>query len=44
MKQRRVLQQSPAPAVDLFDLEVLLDIVLQVLNIIARIMEVFGLR
>ena len=44
MKQRRLLQHAPAPAADLFDFEIVLDLVLQVLNIIARFLEVFGLR
>ncbi|MBP8130943.1 MAG: hypothetical protein KA184_15300 [Candidatus Hydrogenedentes bacterium] len=44
MRKNRVLKAAPAPAVSFYDLEILLDVVLQVLNIIARIAEIFGIN
>lgn len=44
MKTRLQLTAAPKPAISFFDLEVLLSLVLQVLNIIARVSEIFGIN
>lgn len=44
MKTRKPLAAAPRPAISFFDLEVLLSLVLQVLNIIARISDIFGIN
>ncbi|HNR29529.1 MAG TPA: hypothetical protein PKI11_01455 [Candidatus Hydrogenedentes bacterium] len=44
MRNIRVLKAAPAAAFSFYDLEILLDVVLQVLNIIARIADIFGIN
>ncbi|MFP4500783.1 MAG: hypothetical protein ACLFTT_07270 [Candidatus Hydrogenedentota bacterium] len=43
MKTRVVLPFAPKPAVDVFELEILLSLILQVLNIIDRFFNLFGI-
>lgn len=44
MQKRLALRAMPKTAAGLFDFEIVLDLILQVLNIIARFAEIFGIN